>query len=160
MPLFTVSLNYRNPGFYDFGFIDKHKYTGDIQYFPVPSNLPTPNLWGVSLTAITVGYLPTGVIRFSGGIPTFIDSGGAFIFLPQEVCDRYYKQAPYAKEARVDVNHNGNPSAVHLYPCDDGLPDLTVFVGENGYKATIPGKLLRGAQHDDNCKCTINLQMT
>lgn len=149
LPLFTASLNYRNPGYYDFGFVDKKKYSGAMRYFPVP-NLPLPNLWGVNATGYAVGN-DTTLTRFDGGgLPTFIDSGGAFIFLPQKYTDVYYAQAPFAYVENVDVNHNGNPQPSHLFPCTETLPDLIIGVGD--YQATIPGELLRGAQYNATSK--------
>lgn len=149
MPVFTVSLNHRKPGFYDFGWIDERKYTGGLTWFPVPSNLPTPNLWGVDIHDFTFGSDKEAALRYEG-IPAFIDSGGAFIFLPQTICDRYYSRAPNAKKAEVDVNHNGNEAPVYVYPCEETLPDLTIRIGT--YKAKINGKLLQGAKFDGTCK--------
>lgn len=142
-----MSLNYRKPGFYDFGFIDKQKYSGNIRYFKVPQDLPTPNLWGVTITGLGFGV----VAKNTRGIPAFIDSGGAFIFLPEEHCNTYYAGAPSAKVANIDVNNNGRPTPVHIYPCKDTLPDLTVFIGytPQQYVVTIPGKLLQGAKTAD-----------
>ena len=147
MPLFTVSLNYRKPGFYDFGFIDKQKYSGNIRYYKVPEDLPTPNLWGVTITGVGVGVIASQTPR----TPAFIDSGGAFIFLPDSVCSTYYAGAPSAKMANVDVNNNGRATPVHIYPCKDTLPDLTVFIGDSPqqYVVAIPGKLLQGAETGD-----------
>ena len=147
MPLFTVSLNYRKPGFYDFGFIDKQKYSGNIRYYKVPADLPTPNLWGVTINGIGFGIIAKETPR----IPAFLDSGGAFIFLPDYLCNTYYEGAPSARKANVDVNNNGRPTPVHVYPCKDTLPDLTVIIGDSPqqYVVTIPGKLLQGAKTGD-----------
>ena len=103
----------------------------------------------MNVTGFAVGTTTT-LIPFDEGLPTFIDSGGAFIFLPLVVCDNYYAHAPYANSMSLDVNHNGNPSPVHVYPCEQTLPDLTVGVGD--YKVTIPGKLLQGARYKDDSK--------
>ena len=149
MPVFTVSLNHQAPGFYDFGFIDKNKYGGTLTWFPVPADLPTPNLWGVYIHEFTIGQDRDASLAYKG-IPAFIDSGGAFIFLPQAICDKYYSRAAaQVKKALVDVNHNGNPAPVYLFLCDETLPDLTIRIGT--YKARIQGKLLRGANFDDKC---------
>lgn len=151
MPLFTVSLNYRNPGFYDFGFVDKRKYSGPLRYFPVPT-LPTQSLWGVNATGYAVGDNQSLKPFDGGNLPTFIDSGGAFIFLPPKYCDEYYAQASFAEPANVDINHNGNPMATHIFPCSETLPDLVIAVGD--YQTTIPGLLLQGSQYNATSKCT------
>lgn len=151
MPLFTVSLNYRNPGFYDFGFVDKRKYSGPLRYFPVPT-LPTQSLWGVNATGYAVGDNQTLKAFDGGNLPTFIDSGGAFIFLPPKYCDEYYAQAPFAEPANVDINHNGNPMTAHVFPCSQTLPDLVIAVGD--YQTTIPGLLLQGSRYNATSKCT------
>ena len=149
MPLFTVSLNYRAPGFYDFGFVDKRKYSGPLRYFPVPQ-LPTQSLWGVNATGYAIGDNQALKAFDGGNLPTFIDSGGAFIFLPPKVCDEYYAQAPFAEPANLDINRNGNPMAAHLFPCSKTLPDLVIAVGD--YQTTIPGLLLQGSQYNATSK--------
>ena len=152
MPLFTASLNYRNPGFYDFGFVDKRKYSGPLRYFPVPT-LPIQGLWGVNATGYAVGDNQTLQPFDGGNLPTFIDSGGAFIFLPPKYCDEYYAQAPFAEPADVDINHNGNLMTAHIFPCSETLPDLVIAVGD--YQTTIPGLLLQGSQYNATSKCTV-----
>ena len=154
LPLFTVSLNYRHPGYYDFGFVDRRKYAGPLRYYPVPT-LPTPNLWGVNATAYRVGK-ETDAKPFDGGaLPTFIDSGGAFIYLPEKYANDYYAQAPFVESVTVDINHNNNPTPSHLFPCTQTLPDLSFGVGE--YWATIPGALLQGAKYNETSKCMLTL---
>ena len=149
-PLFTVSLNYRHPGYYDFGYVDNRKFSGPLRYFPVPT-LPTPNLWGVNATAYGVGDATTLTPFDGGALPTFIDSGGAFIYLPEKYANDYYAHAPFVESATVDINHNNNPTLSHLFPCTQTLPDLTFKVGD--YQTRIPGELLRGSRYNETGKC-------
>lgn len=153
-PLFTVSLNYRHPGYYDFGFVDDQKFSGPLRYFPVPT-LPTPNLWGVNATGYLVGDATTLTPFDGGALPTFIDSGGAFIYLPEKYANDYYAQAPFVESATVDINHNNNPTPSHLFPCTQTLPDITFAVGD--YRARIPGALLQGAKYNETSKCMLTL---
>ena len=89
----------------------------------------------------------------NSGLPTFIDSGGAFIFMPQDIVNAYYAQVPSGSHANIDVNHNGNPSPVVVYPCGNTLPDLSVWIGS--YKAVIQGKLLQGSRITGSCKLNL-----
>ncbi|KAF2150939.1 peptidase A1 [Myriangium duriaei CBS 260.36] len=60
--LFTARLKKGTPGTYDFGYIDKSKYTGDITYTPVDNS---QGFWGFTADSYTVGGASGG--SSSGG---------------------------------------------------------------------------------------------
>ena len=102
------------------------------------------------MTGYQIGSTPSLGKFDGGGLPAYIDSGGAFIFLPQKYVDAFYTQAPSVQLANVDVNHNGNAQATYLFPCEQTLPDLIIEVG--AYNTTIPGQLLQGAKYNETSK--------
>lgn len=51
-PLFAVSLKYHAPGSYDFGYLDKSKYTGSITYADVDS---ADGFWKFTADGYAVG---------------------------------------------------------------------------------------------------------
>lgn len=56
-PLFAVTLKHKAPGSYDFGFIDKSKYTGSLTYTDVDSS---KGFWGFTADGWSVGSSPSG----------------------------------------------------------------------------------------------------
>lgn len=56
-PLFAVTLKHQAPGSYDFGFIDKSKYTGSLTYTDVDSS---DGFWGFTADGWSVGSSSAG----------------------------------------------------------------------------------------------------
>lgn len=136
-PLFTASLKHKKAGSYDFGFIDRSKYEGEIHYVPVNSE---KGRWGVKVDGIEK--------RGSSHGPSFdaiVDTGSSVMLLNHDLCRSYYDDVPGALFTGTSWS----------YPCDTQLPDLHFKFGD--YAATIPGKTLEYGENDDG-SCAAALQ--
>ncbi|KAF3901977.1 Aspergillopepsin-F [Orbilia brochopaga] len=112
----TADLKHEQPGSYDFGTIDKTKYTGEIQYVPIKNSQ---------------GFWQFG----SGSSSAIADTGTTLLLISSSQVKTYYKQV---KGAKLDNSQGG-----YTFPCSAHLPDLEVPVGSG--KATISGKFLNYA---------------
>ena len=128
-PLFTVDLKHRAAGSYDFGYIDKSKYTGDIVYFPANSSQA---YWQIA----SQSYGIKGDKPVTKTIQTIIDTGTTLMLVPQDVLDHYYAKVP---KSTVDKEAGG-----YTYPCGTKLPDFNIGFDQAGAKftATIPSKYM------------------
>ncbi|KAJ5098665.1 hypothetical protein N7532_005666 [Penicillium argentinense] len=129
-PLFAVTLKHNKPGSYDFGFIDKSKYTGELAYTDVDSS---QGFWMFTADGYKVGSTSGGSIK---GIA---DTGTTLLMLPDDVVSAYYKQVDGAKE---DQSAGG-----YTFACSSKLPDFTVTIGS--YDAVVPGNLINYAPITD-----------
>ena len=129
LPLFTADLKHQAAGSYDFGFIDKKKYTGDIKYFDADTSAA---YWGVT----SQRYGIAGQQPVDKEIKTIIDTGTTLLLMPQDVLDAYYKNV---KSSRNDANLGG-----YVFPCSEKVPDFTIGFGKapNDFTATIPAKYM------------------
>jgi aspergillopepsin I len=147
LPLFTADLKHKAPGSYDFGFIDKSKYTGDIKYFDADSR---GAYWGIKSQT----YGVKGGQTIKKEIKTIIDTGTTLMLMPQDVLDFYYKQIP---NSRNDQNLGG-----YVFPCSQQIPDFTIGFGSapNDFTATIPAKYMNfgPAQTSDPTTCFGSMQ--
>ncbi|KAJ2997553.1 hypothetical protein NUW58_g624 [Xylaria curta] len=121
----TADLKYHAAGTYDFGVIDKSKYTGEITYVDVDNS---QGFWG--FTAEINGESISGIA----------DTGTTLALLPDSVVSGYYSQVPSAK---MDEQQGG-----YVFPCQTKLPDFTFSPGEA--KITIPGEYLNYAPTDES----------
>lgn len=125
-PLFAACLKHNAPGTYDFGFVDKTKYTGSLTYTDVDSS---QGFWMFTADSYKAGSTSGGSIK---GIA---DTGTTLLMLPDNVVSAYYKQVPGATD---------NQSAGgYTFDCSAQLPDFTVSIG--GYDAVVPGSLINYA---------------
>ncbi|KAE8154942.1 Aspartic protease pep1 [Aspergillus avenaceus] len=122
-PLFAVTLKYHAAGSYDFGFIDKEKYTGELVYTDVDDS---QGFWQFTADGYTVGK---GEAKKSP-ITAIADTGTTLIMIDDEIVEAYYEQVPNAE--------NSYSAGGYVFPCDSDLPDFTVQIGE--YSAVVPGK--------------------
>ncbi|KAA8652692.1 hypothetical protein EYZ11_007965 [Aspergillus tanneri] len=122
-PLFAVTLKYHAPGTYDFGFIDKSKYTGEIAYAKVDNS---QGFWQFTADGYGVGDGQTN----SNSITGIADTGTTLILIDDTVVEDYYKNVDGAKQ---DQQAGG-----YVFPCSTELPNFTVVIGS--YKAVVPGK--------------------
>ncbi|KAI4154862.1 MAG: hypothetical protein LQ340_001389 [Diploschistes diacapsis] len=147
LPLFTADLKHQAAGSYDFGFIDKSKYTGDIKYFDADSSSA---YWGVT----SQRYGVVGQKSVDKKINTIIDTGTTLLLMPQYVLDAYYKNV---KNSRNDQNLGG-----YVFPCSEKIPDFTIGFGTapNDFTATIPAKYMNfgPAQSSDPTTCFGGMQ--
>jgi aspergillopepsin I len=125
-PLFAVTLKHNAPGTYDFGFVDKSKYTGSITYTDVDSS---QGFWMFTADGYKIGSTSGGSIK---GIA---DTGTTLLMLPDDVVSAYYKQVDGAKQ---DLSAGG-----YTVPCSGKLPDFTVTIGS--YDAVVSGDLINYA---------------
>jgi aspergillopepsin I len=133
-PLFAVALKHHAVGSYDFGYIDKSKYVGDITYADVNN---TRGFWEFSVEGYQVGprtdkrpvYRPFSAIG---------DTGTTLIYLPTDVCKAYYEHVPGA----ALVPSEGG----WVFPCSAVLPDISFSIGlDFNMKQTVPGHYLKYA---------------
>lgn len=108
-------------GTYDFGFIDKAKYTGNITYVPVDTD---PGYWTFSSSGYAVGSGNFSASSISG----IADTGTSLIYLPTAIVTAYYRGVQGATNSR---NYGG-----YVFPCSATLPSFTFGVGEARF--TIP----------------------
>ncbi|KAF1986390.1 aspartic endopeptidase Pep1/aspergillopepsin F [Aulographum hederae CBS 113979] len=127
-PLFTVTLKKGAPGTYDFGWIDKSKYTGEITYVDVDSR---EGHWQFKTTELQIGDEPPIPVD----IDTIPDTGTSLFYLPRPNVDAYYRSV---KGSNFDIMQQG-----YTVPCDAQLPDLTVTVG--GAKRVVSGRFINYA---------------
>ncbi|KAL4889596.1 aspartic peptidase domain-containing protein [Aspergillus ambiguus] len=131
-PLFAVSLKYHAPGSYDFGFVDKTKYTGSLSYADVDSS---DGFWKFTAD----GYAVADGEANSSPITAIADTGTTLMMLPNDVVQDYYKQVSSAT--------NNQQAGGWVFPCSTELPSFTVTIGD--YKAVIPGKHINFAPITD-----------
>lgn len=124
-PLFAVTLKYHTAGTYDFGFLDKSKYTGDITYVNVDTS---QGWWQFTFTGYTVGTGSETKTSING----IADTGTTLLYLPAAVVKAYY--------AKVTSSQNSNTYGGYVFPCSATLPDFYLTVG--GVKQRIPGKYI------------------
>jgi aspergillopepsin I len=130
-PLFAVDLKYHAAGSYDFGYIDKSKYTGSITYVNVDNS---QGFWGFSATGYSVG---TSTTRAT--ISGIVDTGTSLIYLDPSIVSAYYSKVRGAKE---DASAGG-----YVFPCTATLPDFAITVG--GVAQKVPGKYINFAPNGD-----------
>ncbi|KAH9872236.1 hypothetical protein IAQ61_005071 [Plenodomus lingam] len=121
-PLFAVNLKYHAAGTYDFGYIDKSKYTGPITYVNVDDS---QGFWGISATAYGVGGTTTQ--RAISGI---LDTGTTLVYTDTAIVKAYYAKVSGAK---LDNIQGG-----YVFPCSATLPNFSITVG--GVAQVVPGK--------------------
>lgn len=112
-------------GTYDFGFIDKAKYTGELTYVPVN---PSPGYW----TWTSSGYAIGSAGFTANAITGIADTGTSLLYLPTAIVTAYYRQVTGATNSRT---YGG-----YVFPCASTLPSLTFGVG--AARITIPASYL------------------
>ncbi|KAF2827990.1 Asp-domain-containing protein [Ophiobolus disseminans] len=121
-PLFAVDLKYHAAGSYDFGFIDKSKYTGAINYVNADTS---KGWWGVSATAYSIGNAST-----SATVSGILDTGTTLLYVDTPIVKAYYAKV---KGSKMDNTQGG-----YVFPCSATLPDFSLTIG--GVKQIVPGK--------------------
>ncbi|CAN9122570.1 unnamed protein product [Alternaria alternata] len=130
-PLFAVTLKYHAAGTYDFGYIDKSKYTGPITYINADDS---QGFWGFSASAYSVGTTTT-----QATVSGILDTGTTLIYTDTAIVRAYYAKVSGAKN---DATQGG-----YIFPCTASLPDFSITVG--GVKQTVPGKYVNYAPIGD-----------
>jgi len=112
-PVFTADLKAGEPGSYDFGFVDKSKYSGQITYTDVDSS---GGFWAFSPDDSDAGIA---------------DTGTTLLMLGDDTVDNYYQNVRSAQQ----INDGGE--SLYVFDCSEQLPDYTVTIG--GTEFTVPG---------------------
>jgi len=122
-PLFAVNLKYHAAGSYDFGYVDKSKYTGSINFVDADTS---EGFWGVKATAYSIGSSTPTSAALSG----ILDTGTTLIYIDAAIAKAYYAKVSGAK---LD-----SQQGAYTFPCNATLPDFSLTIG--GVKQTVPGK--------------------
>ncbi|KAK2755037.1 Type I transmembrane sorting receptor [Arachnomyces sp. PD_36] len=127
-PLFAVTLKHNKPGSYDFGFIDKSKYTGELAYTDVDNS---QGFWMFTADSYSIGNQGGNGTSLQG----IADTGTTLMMLPDKVVSAYYEQVNGAKS---------NPQAGgFVFDCSAELPDFTLTIGD--HDAVVPGDIIKYA---------------
>ena len=121
-PLFTSSLKRRAAGSFDFGFIDKNKYKGEIVWTKVRGHR---GFWDFNPTGFAIGDGEVHAASFEA----IADTGSSLWYLPKTIANAYWAQVPGANYS--------TSQASFVFPCKSNLPEMTVIV--SGKRVTVPG---------------------
>jgi hypothetical protein len=139
-PLFTANLQKGIPGNYNFGFINKSEYKGEIGYVPVANSTP---YWEISLPGYKVGD-GKAVSRVWNSI---VDTGTSLLLLPEDIVKDYYSQ----------VNGSMLDQGMFVVPCDVELPDFKFQAG--GYNGAVPGDYINYGRRSQQPGCYGGIQV-
>jgi aspergillopepsin I len=137
-PVFTCSLKRQAVGSYDFGYLDKTKYKGDIIWSPVKG---TRGFWDFQITGFSVNgkqvggeinaIADTGYVGYAYSNFVLTSSRSSLWYLPAKFVEAYYDKANIPGAAK-------NPATkLWTVPCATKLPDIVLTIA--GKKLTIPG---------------------
>jgi Eukaryotic aspartyl protease len=121
-PVFTSALKRHAAGAFDFGFIDRKKYSGDIAWVPVKG---AKGFWDFSINGYAVDKGPTINTEASA----IIDTGSSLWYAAPDMVNAYWNKS------------GGTYSQVQggfTFPCSSKLLDIAVVIG--GKKFTIAGQ--------------------
>ncbi|KKK19892.1 hypothetical protein P175DRAFT_0429296 [Aspergillus ochraceoroseus IBT 24754] len=119
-PLFAVTLKHNAPGTYDFGHIDRKKYSGSLTYTDVDSS---DGFWKFSATA--------GSTKFDA----IADTGTTLVLIDTAIANSYY--------SKVTGAQNSQSYGGWVFPCSTSLPSFTITIGD--YDAVIPSEYINYA---------------
>ncbi|RYC60321.1 hypothetical protein CHU98_g5884 [Xylaria longipes] len=140
-PVWTADLKYRQPGTYDFGFIDETKYKGGISYVDVNS---TNGLWTINTSGYSIGDGSFKALSFKA----IADTGTSLALLPGDVVKEYYSTMT---DASYDERWGG-----YTFPCTTEPPKFVLGVGEA--IITIPSKYINYSDDINNHTCYGGIQ--
>jgi len=121
-PVFTCTLKRRAVGTYDFGFVDKGKYRGEIVWAPIRGG---KGFWDFQTTAFQVGDGPVQQYTVSA----IADTGTSLWYMPRTVVDAYWEKVQGASYNQLQGGW--------VFPCSGPLPDITLMMGDK--KIRVPG---------------------
>jgi aspergillopepsin I len=125
-PVFTASLKRRAAGTYDFGFIDKSKYRGDIIWAPVKG---AKGFWDFETSGFSIGDGPMQ----PKVIDAIVDTGTSLWYMPRDVVSKYYANVPGAEREQT-----GRDEYIWKIPCNRTQPDIGIWIGDQ--KIVVPGE--------------------
>lgn len=128
-PLFTVTLKKGQAGTFDFGYIDKSKYTGPIVYADTNAAWRTGvGYWGLAVDGVSTSGGSTIMTTFNA----VVDTGSPLLTLPDAVVQSYFANIPGA--------HYDASWTTYLFPCNATLPDLNIII--SGQSLTVPASYI------------------
>ena len=131
-PLFAVTLKKNASGSFDFGYIDKTKYTGALTYMPATTS---GGYWLLPMGAYKIGQ--GAVVKY--WFDKIVDTGTSLLLLPQDIVTAYYAKVP---GAAYDASWAG-----YTFPCTAAgfkLPNFGLRL--NNAMHTVPGAYMNWAQ--------------
>jgi aspergillopepsin I len=138
-PVFVSILKRHAAGAYDFGFIDKSKYKGELIWAPV--NDPR-GFWDFQVEGIQVGNGPIGT--FNRNFSAVADTGSSLWYAPQALSDAYWSEVQGAQFS--------NARGGYTFPCSAKLPDIKIMIGgTNGKYVMVPGENLNYQSMGNTC---------
>ncbi|PNY23557.1 Uncharacterized protein TCAP_06505 [Tolypocladium capitatum] len=142
-PVFTSRLRHNADGSYNFGFIDKTQFTGDITYTAVDNS---NGFWAFTSTGYTVGNGQQNSQSING----IADTGTTLLLLPDAVVNDYY--------SNVSGATNDQTAGGYVFDCSAQLPDFSF--GVESSTITIPGSFINFSPVNpgDNSRCFGGLQ--
>lgn len=124
-PVFTANLEFHAPGTYDFGTIDKSKYSGSITYADVDTS---NGFWEITGSGYAIGSASFKSLS----IDAIVDTGTTLLYVPTSVSNAYW--------AKVSGAVNSESEGGWIFPCSATLPDFTFGIGSGRF--TIPGEYM------------------
>ncbi|QGA14704.1 hypothetical protein EYB26_002360 [Talaromyces marneffei] len=126
IPVFAAYLRHLTPGSFDFGYIDPHKYTGQISYIGVDRS---QGFWNISLDGFSVGSVYSVFYPFY----VILDTCTSLLLLEDYIIGRYYTHITTAYYA---YEHGG-----WVFDCREDIPSFSLKVG--AYEAVVPPEYIR-----------------
>ncbi|KAK8122173.1 aspartic peptidase domain-containing protein [Apiospora sp. TS-2023a] len=133
MPVFTANLKKGEAGNYNFGFIDRSEFTGDISFFPVNAST---GFWQFDASGFAIANEAT----VSAPHAAIADTGTTLLLIPSDIAAAYYAKVSGATK---DATAGG-----YTFPCSTSLPSYTAVIGD--YRAVIPSDFIKYAPVDGN----------
>lgn len=133
------------PSTWDFGYIDKSKFKGNIVYTPVVGD---QKHWQVHVGPYAVGK---GSFTKKEIGDVIIDSGTSLIYLPDSVVKDYYSHIKGYK-----LQEEGS----YTFPCNATIPDLKFKIENTAL--TVPGRAINYTVYDPDqriCAGAVNPQL-
>ncbi|KAF4948237.1 hypothetical protein FSARC_13783 [Fusarium sarcochroum] len=126
VPVFTANLKKGGAGNYNFGYINKGEYYGNIQFAKVIKGSPW---WQLTLEGYRNG---AGAPWHKYNYSAIVDTGTTLLLLPSRITSQYWKKV---KGAKVDPDYG-----VWVFPCSSTLPSF--YFGFGNYRGKVPGNYI------------------
>jgi Eukaryotic aspartyl protease len=122
-PVFVSILKRHAPGSYDFGFLDKSKYKGELAWQNVQD---VRGFWDFKVEGLQVGGGQQQAIT----VTAVADTGSSLWYAPTAFTEAYWSKVPGAAFSQVRGGYT--------FPCNTKLPDIKVVLPA-GRSVTVPG---------------------
>lgn len=132
-PVFSSYLRSDGVGEYEFGNIDRSKYTGQLVNISIDN---AKGFWQFDTPAFGVTNGDQYMMWNSSGATAIADTGTSLLLAHRDVVQKYYEKVPGSFES--------SQLGVYVYPCKTEMPDL-FFVMGGAYNFVVPGKYMHFA---------------